>query len=367
MLFNINQQLLVAALQQTVGVIDRKQTHAILSNILLEANNNQITFTGTDLEIQLINRVQSITEKNGITTISARKFLDICRLLPEDSVINIELKNSHIYINAFRSNFRLSTLNASEYPEFSSTKFKHNISLESIKFKRLLKKTSFCMANQDVRYFLNGMMLNFSGDNLMAVASDGHRLAMYKETLIKPISEDIQVIIPRKGVIELIRVIDESFDKLNRINISKNIIQVTSGQTIFSSKLIDGKFPVFNNILEQKIDKSIILKSHEIKASLSRVSVLSNESFRSITLKFSENILLINTNNTENEEANEEIDILYKGDTFEVAFNAGYLVDAVNNIDSENVNIYFTENTNICIIEDENDKNMKFIIMPLRL
>ena len=367
MLFNINQQILVNALQQIVGVIDRKQTHAILSNILLVAHENTLTFTGTDLEIQLVAQVHSIIEKKGNTTVSARKLLDICRLLPEDSIIKIELKKSQLHINAFRSSFRLSTLNPAEYPEFSSIKFKHQISLESLKFKNILKKTSFCMANQDVRYFLNGMMLHLSGTSLIAVASDGHRLAMYKEKLTTPFPEDIQMIIPRKGVMELIRIIDESFDKMNNINISKNIIQVTSGQTIFSSKLIDGKFPDFNNILKQNIDRKITLKSQEIKASLSRVSVLSNESFRSITLVFSENIIKITTNNNEHEEAHEEIDILYQGDNFEVAFNAGYIVDAINNIDSENVNFSFTEKTNICIIEDENDKQFKFVIMPLRL
>lgn len=367
MIFNVNQQNLFSALQQISGVIDRKQTYAILSNILLEAHDDKITITGTDLEIQLVTQVQTSIKKNGITTVSARKLLDICRLLPENSVIKIELKEAQLHINAFRSNFRLSTLNPAEYPEFTSSNFEHTISFESIKFKRLLKKVSFCMANQDVRYFLNGMMLHISGTDLTAVASDGHRLAMYKENLDNNILEDIQVIIPRKGVIELIRIIDESIDKLSIINISKNIIRVSSGQTIFCSKLIDGKFPDFKNILEQNIDKSVILRTQEIKASLSRVAVLSSESFRSITLDYSENALKISSNNSEHEEAHEEIDILYKGDTFEVAFNAGYLVDAVNNIDSENVKISFTEKTNICIIEDENDKHMKFVIMPLRL
>ncbi len=339
---------------------------AILSNVLVNVKIDFIEITGTDLEIQLIAISKSNVEQEGQVTVPARKLLDICKLLPETASIRVQLTRDKLNLSSGRSRFKLSTINAKEYPDFSTGDYLYELSFNSKKFRTLLKKTSYCMANQDVRYFLNGLLLQVSGSNITGVASDGHRLALYREILESPISEDIQIILPRKGVLELARILEILDENIN-LRISSNTVEVLCGNILFSSKLIDGKFPDFKNVFDQNISRSFLFSTKEIKATLARISVLSNEILRSITLNFSNNILKISSNNTEHEEGYEEIDIDYEGDNFEVAFNSGYLLDAINNVDSDNVSLMFTEKTNICLIEDQVDKNLTFVVMPMRL
>lgn len=366
MIFSINQNEFVSALQHIVGVIERKQTMAILSNILINVKADFIELTGTDLEIQIVSRFPAKIERTGTTTVPARKLLDICRLLPDTSIIKVETVEQKLHLNSGKSRFKLSTLNAEGYPEFTSIENEHEIALDSKCLKNLLKKTSFCMANQDVRYFLNGLLLQISGSKINAVASDGHRLSLYRGILDKPAYEDITIIVPRKGVLELNRIVD-SLDETINIKISSNTIEAACNNILFSSKLIDGKFPDFKNVFDQDIQQKFELDTKEIKDTITRVSILSNETLRSIMLKFDENLLKISANNSEQEEAYEEMDIVYQGDILEVAFNASYLLDAINNIDSEKLILSFTTKTNICLIEDTNDENLTFVIMPMRL
>ena len=339
---------------------------AILSNILINVKIDIIEFTGTDLEIQLVAISKANVQQEGKVTVPGRKLLDICKLLPDTSSIRIELTGDKLNLNSGRSRFKLSTLDANEYPDFSAGNYLYELSINSIKFKTLLKKTSYCMANQDVRYFLNGLLLQVTGTNITGVASDGHRLSLYREKLETKISGDIELILPRKGVLELIRIL-EVLDENIILKISSNTMEISCSNILFSSKLIDGKFPDFKNVFDQNISRSFSFDTKIIKAILARVSVLSNEILRSISLKFSKNVLKITSNNTEQEEAYEEIDIDFEGENFEVAFNSGYLVDAINNINSNDVSLSFTDITNICFIEDKVDKNLKFVVMPMRL
>jgi len=364
--FIIDRDHLLTPLQHIVNVIEKRQTMPILANILLVIQDNQLVLTGTDLEIQIIVRINLESKTDGAITVPARKLLDICRLLPADAKIKFSLQDDKLKINSLRSRFSLSTLPAEDYPEFVEDDFDYQFKMQASRFKKALDKTIFCMANQDVRYYLNGLMMNITNAQLKVVASDGHRLAVYEDTIEHETGYETRIIIPRKGILELSRLLDDPETDLT-IQFSENNIRICIKNLIFSAKLIDAKYPDFSKVFHQSFFPQIEIQKQVLRDALTRVSVLANEKFKGIAFDINPDSLRISTHNPDHEEAEEELLIDYQGEDISIAFNAQYFVDAVSNLDSELAYITIAENSSSCFIEDPNDPRFKFIVMPMMM
>ena len=366
MKFIINREELLTPLQQIVSVIEKRQTMPILSNVLLVIEKDELVLTGTDLEIQIIAKINIATATAGAITVPARKFLDICRLLPSGAEIKFEQQEDKVKILSNRSRFSLSCLPAENYPEFAESQLEHEFFISAGKFKKALDKTLFCMANQDVRYYLNGLLLNISNSKLKLVASDGHRLSIYEDVLDQATGYEARIILPRKGVLELSRLLDDPEAEL-KVEFSTNNIRIFIKHLIFSAKLVDSKYPDFGKVFQQDFFNKIHIKKQILKDALTRVAILSNEKFKGVTFDITAESLKISTHNPEHDEAEEELFIDYSGDPLTIAFNAQYLLDAIANLDSELAVLTIASNVSSCFIDEPNECGYKFIVMPMRL
>ncbi|NOQ34939.1 MAG: DNA polymerase III subunit beta [Methylococcaceae bacterium] len=366
MKFTINREQLLAPLQQIVSVIERRQTMPILSNVLIAVSDQSVVLTGTDLEIQIVAKLDLQDFDEGEITVPARKFLDICRLLPSEAEIKIEVQGDKVKVTSGRSRFSLSSLDADDYPEFSEAELEHQFVINAGDFKKALSKTMFCMANQDVRYYLNGLMMNVSNSKLKLVASDGHRLSIYKGEIGVATGFEERIIIPRKGVLELSRLLDDSDAELN-IQFSSSNIKIIIKNLVFSAKLVDAKYPDFSKVFEQEFFAPINIPKQRLKEALTRVAILANEKFKGVGFDMSEDLLKISAHNPEHDEAEEELMIEYQGEPLSIAFNAQYLLDAISNLESEEAVLTIAQNASSCFIEDPSDESFKFIVMPMRL
>lgn len=366
MKFIINRETLLTPLQHIVGVIEKRQTMPILANVLMSVENNVLTMTGTDLEIQIVARTPVEASEQGALTIPARKLLDLCRLLPNQASITLEQQGDKVRLVSNKSRFSLSCLPAEQYPEFAENGMDKAFNINAAKLKKALEKTMFCMANQDVRYYLNGLLLNISNKNINLVSSDGHRLAIFEDRLDDATGVEARIILPRKGVLELYRLLNDLDSELSVV-FSNNNIRVTAGNLVFSAKLVDAKYPDFSKVFQQKFNEPMPLSKHELKDALTRVSVLANEKFKGVTLNISPGKLNINTHNPENDEGEEDMALSYQGDDLSIAFNAQYLLDAVTNLDSETAVLTIASNVSSCFINEPDESSYKFIVMPMRL
>lgn len=367
MKFIISRDQILTPLQQIVSVIEKKQTMPILSNVLLVADEQQLTMTGTDTEIQIVSKTNSNSiQTPGSITVPARKFLDICRLLPGNADISFDLQDEKIKLVSNRSRFSLSTLPAEHYPQFNETHFDYEFSISAGKFKKGLDKTMFCMANQDVRYYLNGLFLNISNSRLKLVASDGHRLSIYEDEIGQATGYEARIILPRKAVQELSRLLDNPEAELN-IQFSSNNIKICYQDVVFSSKLIDAKFPDFSKVFNQPFLSELLIQRQVLKDALTRVAILSNEKFKGITFDISQDALKLSTHNPEHDEAEEELIIQYQDEPLRISFNSQYLLDAVSNLDSELAVLTIAKNASSCFIEEPEHAGFKFIVMPMRM
>lgn len=366
MKFIINREVILTSLQQIVSVIEKRQTMPILSNVLMVIEADQLILTGTDLEIQVVAKINIESATPGAITVPARKFLDICRLLPNGAEIKFEQQQDKVKILSNRSRFSLTCLPADNYPEFSESALENQFFINAGKFKKALDKTVFCMANQDVRYYLNGLLLHLSNTKLKLVASDGHRLAIYEDNLDQPSGIEARIILPRKGIIEIARLLDDPEVEL-RVKFSSNNIKIYIKNLIFSAKLVDSKYPDFSKVFQQDFFNPIHIQKQLLKDSLTRVAILSNEKFKGVTLDVFPDSLKISTHNPEHDEAEEELIIEYVGEPLSISFNAQYLLDAVSNLDSELAVMTIASNASSCFISEPEELAYKFIVMPMKL
>jgi DNA polymerase-3 subunit beta len=367
MKFTIARETLLTPLQQVIGVVEKRQTLPILSNVLLKLADGQLELTGTDLEVQLITRTTVETGESGEVTVPARKLLDICRLLPDRSAVSVECKDDRFAIRCGSSRFNLSTLPAENYPEFDSGVPELEVSVPVASLRRALEKTTFAMAQQDVRYYLNGLLLDLDGRMLRTVASDGHRLAVFEEPNELDANGGRQIIIPRKGILELARLLGEADDTVT-VQLAPNTVRVNLGAVSFAAKLIEGRFPDYQRVMPRDLTRSFKVDKDVFKGALTRVSVLSNEKYKSISLEVDEDaVMALKAQNPEHEEAEERLPVDKEGEGVSVGFNAAYLLDAINNVGSDQVKLSFTDTANSCLIEDTEDSRFKFIVMPMRL
>ena len=365
--FVISREAFLKPLQLVSGVVERRQTLPVLSNVLLVLKDSELSLTGTDLEVELVGRVNvDRAHTPGEITVPARKLLDICKSLADDSIIELSLAENKVTIKSGRSRFTLTTLPATEFPGVDEEPDTFSITMAQSKLRELLDSTSFAMAQQDVRYYLNGMLFEVAGDYLRVVATDGHRLAMETLSMSNPISESQQLILPRKGIMEMARLLtDESGDI--SLTFGQNHIRASVPAFTFTSKLVDGKFPDYNRVLPKGGNKVVIGDCQELRQAFSRVSILSNEKYRGVRVLLSSGELKILANNPEQEEAEEIVSVDYEGDSLEIGFNVSYLIDVLSTLNSKKARITLSDPNSSALLEAEEGSDAVYVVMPMRL
>lgn len=366
MKFRISREALLKPLQVVSGVVEKRQTLPILSNVLINVSQNRLTLTGTDLEVEMTASTDIQGADNGESTLPARKFMDICKSMPEGAEIEITLEEQRALIKSGKSRFTLATLASTDFPATEKITAANEYTLSQAQLKQLIEQTAFCMANQDVRYYLNGLLLELKQDLLRAVATDGHRLAMCEVKCDLVPGEVTQVIVPRKGVMELLRLLSDS-DATCKLELNTNFLRITLDDIVFTSKLIDGRFPDYDRVIPKGGDKIVTADRDVLRQGLQRASILSNEKYRGIRLNFTGNILRATVNNPEQEEALEEIDVNYSGDEIEIGFNVAYLVEALNAIKQEQVELTLIDANSSCLLRGVDDSASRYVVMPMRL
>lgn len=362
----IKREDILAPLQQVIGAVERRQTMAILGNVLFKSLDGDLTVTATDLEIEMVTGIETEAGEDFQTTIPARKLLDICKALPEGSIINFNIDETRVSLVSGRSRFTLASLPAKDFPGLDDIEAQQTFSIPQKQLKTLFDKTAFAMAQQDVRYYLNGILMEISSSKIKLVATDGHRLALSEYETETGVVNDKQIIIPRKAVLELSRLLDTS-DSPVRISLSQNHIRVEAGSLVFTSKLIDGKFPDYKRVIPVDGNKTLEINRDTLKQTLSRIAILSNEKYRGIRLTLVSGSLSIQANNPDQEEAEEELSVVYDEGEMEIGFNVTYIIDVLNVIESENVQLKLKDSNSSCIISDSKDGSSLYVVMPMRL
>ena len=361
----INRDTLLKPLSAVTGIVERRHTLPILSNLLLEAQQDRLVLTATDLEMQISLAIDTPVGGELSTTISAKKLLDICRSLPENADITMTPQESRIQVKAGKSRFNLQTLPAADYPVMSKGQTQTVIKLSQRLLKRLFKQVEFAMAQQDIRYYLNGLLFEVSGNRLNVVGTDGHRLS-YTSTMLDQEYEKQELILPRKTIIELIKLLDDSEEEVS-IETANGQVNFSFGEIRLISKVIDGKFPDYTRVIPVGHKNSFTIGRMDILLSMQRASILSNEKYRGIRMVLGIGILRMISTNSEQEEAEEELEIAYEGDPIDIGFNVTYMIDVLNNVASEQIVFSFADANSSCLVTVPDDKDYKYVVMPMRI
>jgi DNA polymerase-3 subunit beta len=367
MKFVISREQFLAPLQMVSGAVEKRSTLPILSNVLIKVSEGTLWLTGTDLEVELISSVKLEGEfSEGEITVPARKLLDIVRGLKDASEIKFTVDETKVLLKSGRSRYTLSMLSAKDYPNLDEWEGSVEFELSQKNLKRLIERTHFSMAHQDVRYYLNGLSLETEENVIRTVATDGHRLALCKLDFEGGVLPASQVIIPRKGVLEILRLIEDN-DLPVKIQIGGNHIRVFSTDFIFTSKLVDGRFPDYRRVLPRESDKFVIADKVDLKDALHRAAILSNEKFKGVRVNIRPGEMEITANNPEQEEAVEVVDVNYDGAELEIGFNVAYMIDVLNNLDSVSVKVSLFDSNSSALMEDAEDDSALYVVMPMRL
>ncbi len=365
MKLSVQREQLIAPLQAVIGVVERRQTMPILANVLFAARDGLLSITGTDLEVELVAMTELEIQEDGEITVPARKLLDICRALPDGAEISLQQDRERIQVKSGRSRFNLATLPAAEFPTVEDISAQQTLTINQADLKHLLDKTHFSMAQQDVRYYLNGLLLEADGKRLRAVATDGHRLALCDVELGKKGSAQQQVIVPRKGVLELQRLLGSEGEVV--LHIGSNHIRAELDGIRFTSKLIDGRFPEYERVIPSQISQTMQADREILRHALQRTAILSNEKYRGIRLDIRGDTLVIQANNPEHEEAHEELAVEYAGEELEIGFNVNYLLDALSAVDNDTVEVGLSDSNSSCLIREPGSDVCRYVVMPMRL
>lgn len=365
MKFTAAREALLKPLQAVIGVVERRQTMPILANVLLVAKDGNVAVTATDLEVELVANAEVEVESAGEVTVPGRKLLDICRALPEEASLSIVLSGEKLAIKSGRSKFSLTTLPAADFPTIEDINAGQTIGLPQATLCKLFDKTHFSMAQQDVRYYLNGLLIETDGKHLRAVATDGHRLALCQVELGGKKMPEQQVIVPRKGVLELQRLMSGEGDV--DLQLGSNHIRIELEGIRFTSKLIDGRFPEYERVIPQDTSNELSADRDLLKGALQRTAILSNEKYRGIRLIIRDSGMVLQAHNPEQEEAEEELEISYKGDDIEIGFNVNYLLDALGAIESGEVTLSVVDSNSSCLLREPGNDDCKYVVMPMRL
>lgn len=366
LLFKGPRDQLLSPLQSVCGIVEKRHTLPILSNVLMEKDGDQLTLLATDIEIQIRTAAVTGGSDKAALTVAARKLQDILRSLPETAEISLNYEDRRLQLKAGKSRFNLQTLPAEDFPRMAGADgAKTKINITQKQFKRLLALVQYAMAQQDIRYYLNGLLVVVQGNEMRVIATDGHRLAYAAETL--PDSHQRQeVILPRKTVLELSRQLADNDDPLE-IVLAPTQVQFRFGNIEFVSKLIDGKFPDYERVIPQNHTKIIKLSRDGLLHSLQRVAILTNEKFRGVRLVLGAGSLKIISNNAEQEEAQEEIEVDYSAEALDIGFNVTYLLDVLNNLNCETIECHLADSNSSALFMLPGQQNFKYVVMPMRI
>jgi DNA polymerase III subunit beta len=366
MRFSISREALLKPLQQVVNVVERRQTLPVLANLLVHVDGNQVSMTGTDLEVEMVARFDVEDAQNGEVTIPARKLFEIVRALPDGSRVTLSQSAEKVTVNAGRSRFSLATLPSNDFPAIEDLDLVERVRISESALKELIERTAFAMAQQDVRYYLNGLLFDLRDSTLRCVATDGHRLALCETELPAPVQTRKQIIVPRKGVLELQRLL-EGGDRELELEVGRNHIRMRRTDVMFTSKLIDGRFPDYEAVIPIGADKEVKLDREAMRAALQRAAILSNEKYRGVKLEVSPGNLKIVAHNPEQEEAQEEMEADTRVDNLSIGFNVTYLLDALSALREEFVVINLRDSNSSALVCEATHQRSRHVVMPLRL
>ncbi|MDZ7769581.1 MAG: DNA polymerase III subunit beta [Woeseia sp.] len=365
MKLSASREALLKPLQAVIGVVERRQTMPILANVLLVARSGQLSVTATDLEVELVASADVEVGNGGEVTVPGRKLLDICRALPEGAEVSISQSGEKLAVRSGRSKFSLTTLPAAEFPVVEDIKSTQSVEVPQDVLARLLEKTHFSMAQQDVRYYLNGLLLETGKNYLRAVATDGHRLALSQAEIKGSGANEQQVIVPRKGVLELQRLLGDE-GSVN-IELGTNHVRIQLETIRFTSKLIDGRFPEYERVIPKDTSNELSADREAFRSALQRTAILSNEKYRGIRLVIKDSGVTLQAHNPEQEEAEEQLEVEYSGEDIEIGFNVNYLLDALGAIESGTVTLSVVDGNSSCLLREPGNDDSKYVVMPMRL
>lgn len=367
LLIKINKDDFLKPLQAVAGIVERRHTLPILSNVLIQIAEADISFIATDLEIQITataSNVKSMEQKS--ITVSAKKLQDIVRALPDNADITFDSIDSRLQLKAGRSQFNLQTLPADDFPKLAqSDEEVSDISLPQSILRHLFNQVQYAMAQQDIRYYLNGLLVVLEPGVIKVIATDGHRLSL-ASMQVPSIQHTNEAILPRKTVIELIKLLADVDEEVN-ISFGKNLVTFSFGNINLMSKVIEGKFPDYNKVVPTNYQNHVLLDRVTLLRAMQRASILSNEKFRGVRLVLTQNSMRVICSNTEQEEAEEEIEIDYSKEPLDIGFNVTYLLDVLNNLSSNQVNCSFGDANSSCLITVPDDDRFKYVVMPMRI
>lgn len=366
MRFSLSREVLLKPLQQVVNVVERRQTLPVLANLLVSVEGSRVSMTGTDLEVEMVARSEVEDAVAGETTIPARKLFEIVRALPDGSRVSISQSGDKVTVQAGRSRFTLATLPANEFPAVEDVDLVERIVVPESALKELIERTAFAMAQQDVRYYLNGLLLDLRENLLRCVATDGHRLALCEAELAAGVQTRKQIILPRKGVLELQRLL-EGGDREVELEIGRNHLRMRREDVTFTSKLIDGRFPDYDAVIPIGADKEVKVDRDLLRAALQRAAILSNEKYRGVKLDVSPGQLRIVAHNPEQEEAQEEIEAETRVEGLSIGFNVTYLLDALSALREETVILNLRDGNSSALVREASHERSRHVVMPLRL
>jgi DNA polymerase III subunit beta len=362
----IPRDALLRPLQAVSGIVERRQTLPILANVLLEQKDGRLFVTATDLEMQITANSELSGKQDQSVTVGARKLQDLLRALPEESALNLDTAGGKMTVRAGRSRFNLQTLPAADYPRIGlSQEQLQTISLPQREFRGLLKLAEFAMAQQDIRYYLNGMLLVIDKGSLQAVATDGHRLS-YASINVPGSYARQEVILPRKTVLELGKLLEDSEAPVT-IDVLANQVRFRFSNIELVSKVVDGKFPDYNRVIPSGHPKQLDLARSELLQALQRAAILSNEKFRGVRLVLGTDQLKIICTNSEQEEAEEEMEVAYKGEPLDIGFNITYLLDVLHNLSADRVVLALGDANSSALVTMPERSDYKYVVMPMRI
>lgn len=366
MRFSLQREVFLKPLAQVVNVVERRQTLPVLANLLVQVRDGQLSLTGTDLEVEMVSRVNVEDAADGETTIPARKLFDIIRALPDGSRVTVSQTAEKVTVQAGRSRFTLASLPANDFPSIDEVEATERVTVPEGTLKELIERTSFAMAQQDVRYYLNGLLFDLREDSLRCVATDGHRLALCEAQYEGGAQAKRQIIVPRKGVTELQRLL-EGGDREVELEMGRGHLRVKRDDVTFTSKLIDGRFPDYEAVVPIGADQQVTIDREVLRASLQRAAILSNEKYRGVRIEVSPGQLKISAHNPEQEEAQEDVEADTRVDGLAVGFNVNYLLDALSALKEERVILAMRDANSSALVREASNDRCRHVVMPLRL
>lgn len=358
---------LLKPLQAVTGIVERRHTLPILSNVLIEKRGDALNLLATDLEIQIVtNSSEALSGEDFRLTTSAKKLQEILRAMPDSAIISLDQQEGRLTLKAGKSRFNLQTLPADDFPLLAANgTVEAGFSMPQRELRKLLSQVQFGMAVQDIRYYLNGMLLQTSGDRIRLVATDGHRLAFASAQIDAELPES-EVILPRKTILELYKLLAD-VDDLISIELLSNQVRFSFGNTEIISKVVDGKFPDYNRVIPLDNEKIFLIGRLDLLHALQRAAILANEKFRGVRLVLKPGLMSILCTNNEQEEAEEELEIAYSGDTLEIGFNINYLLDVLTNLPADNLQLAFGDGNRSALVTIPDNPDFKYVVMPMRI